>query len=456
MEYLMTYGWAILIIAVVLGALYSLGIFNGANFIGGTCIPAPGYLCSNPRLATDGILSFTYGYQGPNVTIVGFACTNSSVAPSSFSSSGSSTLEPGQEESVSVTCTLPEGSQIGTRFSGYLWVEYDQNGQSDLIAEFASISTTASTSPPSYLAVITYASGLIIVNTSDENTYKTASLGFWNSGLQPIAISPDGSKAYVGGNNGGGGYPGFIATVDLSNDVVVNAINTGVAPVAIAITPDGSKAFVTGSAGYPGLANVISLTTDTVTNDIVEAGYLNGVAVDPSGNYAYIVSWGYATVNAISTSSYLPAFKINVWVNPTQIAIASNGDTAVVAGGGYPGGITTIDLTTHAVANTLTLGGTPQEVAMSPDGSKEYVADYFGGTEGVGLITVSTSTYEVLNSLSLNTGGEQATGIAATPDGSQVFVISQNAAYIVETSNDVVVHTISGINTQGDESVAIT
>ena len=32
MEYLMTYGWAILIIAVVLGALFSLGVFNGNNF----------------------------------------------------------------------------------------------------------------------------------------------------------------------------------------------------------------------------------------------------------------------------------------------------------------------------------------------------------------------------------------------------------------------------------------
>ncbi|MGC8710478.1 MAG: hypothetical protein ACP5RF_02620, partial [Candidatus Micrarchaeia archaeon] len=32
MEYLMTYGWAILIIAVVLGALFQLGIFNASNF----------------------------------------------------------------------------------------------------------------------------------------------------------------------------------------------------------------------------------------------------------------------------------------------------------------------------------------------------------------------------------------------------------------------------------------
>jgi Concanavalin A-like lectin/glucanases superfamily len=31
MEYLMTYGWAILIIAVVLGALFSLGVFNTSN-----------------------------------------------------------------------------------------------------------------------------------------------------------------------------------------------------------------------------------------------------------------------------------------------------------------------------------------------------------------------------------------------------------------------------------------
>ncbi len=32
MEYLMTYGWAILIIAVVLGALFQLGVFNTSNF----------------------------------------------------------------------------------------------------------------------------------------------------------------------------------------------------------------------------------------------------------------------------------------------------------------------------------------------------------------------------------------------------------------------------------------
>ncbi|MGC9011056.1 MAG: hypothetical protein ACP5JN_02855, partial [Candidatus Micrarchaeia archaeon] len=32
MEYLMTYGWAILIISVVLAALFQLGVFNANNF----------------------------------------------------------------------------------------------------------------------------------------------------------------------------------------------------------------------------------------------------------------------------------------------------------------------------------------------------------------------------------------------------------------------------------------
>jgi hypothetical protein len=34
MEYLMTYGWAILIIAIVLAALFSLGIFSSSSLVG--------------------------------------------------------------------------------------------------------------------------------------------------------------------------------------------------------------------------------------------------------------------------------------------------------------------------------------------------------------------------------------------------------------------------------------
>ncbi len=54
MEYLMTYGWAILIIAIVLVALFSLGVFNSANFApkatAGACRIYRGY-AQYPQLA---------------------------------------------------------------------------------------------------------------------------------------------------------------------------------------------------------------------------------------------------------------------------------------------------------------------------------------------------------------------------------------------------------------------
>ncbi len=58
MEYLMTYGWAILIIAVVLGALFSLGVFNGSNLLGNACIAQTGFLCQSPQYV-HGILGTT-------------------------------------------------------------------------------------------------------------------------------------------------------------------------------------------------------------------------------------------------------------------------------------------------------------------------------------------------------------------------------------------------------------
>ncbi|MDE1762596.1 MAG: hypothetical protein KGH78_05440, partial [Candidatus Micrarchaeota archaeon] len=56
-EYLMTYGWAILIIAVVLGALYQLGLFGTSqNALAASCLSTAGFLCQNPTLNSSGYL----------------------------------------------------------------------------------------------------------------------------------------------------------------------------------------------------------------------------------------------------------------------------------------------------------------------------------------------------------------------------------------------------------------
>ncbi|MGC8652322.1 MAG: hypothetical protein ACP5UH_03690 [Candidatus Micrarchaeia archaeon] len=66
MEYLMTYGWAILIIAIVIAALFSLGVFSSASYMGTTCIAESGFLCSKPVLSGT-TLTLTLGqYSSTN------------------------------------------------------------------------------------------------------------------------------------------------------------------------------------------------------------------------------------------------------------------------------------------------------------------------------------------------------------------------------------------------------
>ncbi|MCW6160476.1 MAG: hypothetical protein LVQ95_05335 [Candidatus Micrarchaeales archaeon] len=78
MEYLMTYGWAILVILVVLGILYLLHVFSPNSVIGNQCIVNFGYLCQTPVMSTSGELSVLIGQNtGQNYYNIALACTAS-------------------------------------------------------------------------------------------------------------------------------------------------------------------------------------------------------------------------------------------------------------------------------------------------------------------------------------------------------------------------------------------
>ncbi len=157
MEYLMTYGWAILIIAVVLGALFALGVFSGVG-VGTACVAGPGYLCQTITLGPNGNLSFTFGQStGSLIYNIGMGCASTStsqglpnpanamvfigtsgaatpnvVANSALTSNfaGSLNLGSGATTSVSAlkcfstTANALASPAIGTSFSGALWVNY--------------------------------------------------------------------------------------------------------------------------------------------------------------------------------------------------------------------------------------------------------------------------------------------------------------------------------------------
>ncbi|MEM3236947.1 MAG: hypothetical protein QXV17_06320 [Candidatus Micrarchaeaceae archaeon] len=155
MEYLMTYGWAILIIAVVLGALFSLGVFSGSSLIGTACIAQSGYYCQN-LVYHGGNLILTFGQAtGTNwgqtyITFVpsGYAYKsyNTIYSPalsiSSYNSLGTS-FSSGQTATVTIPITSPPGPAIGTPLTGYLYVNYTISGTS-YVAQVATVSVKAS------------------------------------------------------------------------------------------------------------------------------------------------------------------------------------------------------------------------------------------------------------------------------------------------------------------------
>ncbi len=83
-EFITTYGWAIVAIVVAIGVLYSLGILNfGSNGSTG-CTVVSGFSCTKPLLYSSGALNLEMGQIGQSKTITATGCSPSSTAPTTW------------------------------------------------------------------------------------------------------------------------------------------------------------------------------------------------------------------------------------------------------------------------------------------------------------------------------------------------------------------------------------
>ena len=161
MEYLMTYGWAILIIAIVLAALFSLGIFSSSSFTGTTCIATSGFICSSP-VWTGGVLHVTLGQStGTSWSDVTFFVVPSggstptstsqvanALAANAYIQGTSSTVPAGSAMSSgqtgAYTFTLSNNATVfpttvGSSASGTMWVEYTTPSAGGLLSQVATM-----------------------------------------------------------------------------------------------------------------------------------------------------------------------------------------------------------------------------------------------------------------------------------------------------------------------------
>jgi hypothetical protein len=150
MEYLMTYGWAILIIMVVLAVLFYLGVLNPGGLTPTQCTFPAGFTCvTNKLYATTGKLYLVVGQgTGHSIMVTGINCTqntstdfsassiisygpNNNITISSGSSATLSTPSDASKTWLNVTCVLANGSNpldtnIGSLYNGKIYVKYTE------------------------------------------------------------------------------------------------------------------------------------------------------------------------------------------------------------------------------------------------------------------------------------------------------------------------------------------
>ena len=278
---------------------------------------------------------------------------------------------------------------------------------------------------------------------------------------EAIAITPDGTRAYV--TDFAGGAVSVVSTATNTQVAVIsfdpdpnNAV--GWEPWGIAVTPDGRFVYVVNFNLAHGVtvidADPTSPTYDTVVGSIAVPGsFARDLAITPDGMFAYVpfgLNSGGGGVAVISTTTNrvvatIPFVSGSV-PDVEGIAISPRGQFAYVAGFGP---LFEISVKTNTVIYTVTGLGRTFGVAISPDGRFVYVTDEEGGVVSV----IRSTNDKVVATVPV---GINPVGVAITSDGNSAYVTNagSDTVSVIDTRSSTVITTIGVGN--GPGGIAIT
>ncbi len=139
MEYLMTYGWAILIIGIVLVSLYELNVFTPSNYVSPVCTLPSGFTCAGNSLTGNGILTVNIEYTNTDpIQINQIGCNTNQTTAHITTYTSPIAMDTGENLTLTVQCYSGNSNfqgQIGSMLSGSLLVNYTdtQTGFNNLI-----------------------------------------------------------------------------------------------------------------------------------------------------------------------------------------------------------------------------------------------------------------------------------------------------------------------------------
>lgn len=285
-----------------------------------------------------------------------------------------------------------------------------------------------------------YDNTVSVIDTGTNHVVATI-----NDFSSPIgaAVTPDGAHAYIVNFN-----DNTVSVVDTATNMITASVNVPIPPESalsgIAISPDGSTAYVLAFPAGMGQTDIAVIdTASNVVTDLFDAGagpWL-GLAVTPDGTKLYAGAIFASYITAISTDPF--AVIANIYpcpstFSPFNLAITPDGTTVYVScwASTSIGVVSTASESLVGTISTAPYGDAVGGIVVTADGSKTYASVGYGGSAGF-VLDINPLTNTVSDSIptGTNSGGMAA---AMTPDGQQLYVENEglNSVSVIATATD--------------------
>ena len=214
-----------------------------------------------------------------------------------------------------------------------------------------------------------------------------------------VALSPGGDLLYVTNLYSSNPNSSTVSIINTGNLDDSYTRNVGQYPWGVAVLPNG-RAYVSNygnSTNALGSSSVVSVIDDSahgfapLPNIIIAniTGYnLMDVAATPNGNFVYVTESLAARVFKIDVNNNNSVWTIytnqlgswGVAADDSAVYVAATGN------GGPSGNVTTISTSNNAVSAPVSVGSGPQDVAMAPAGTGQFVYVGNAGSDTVSVL----------------------------------------------------------------------
>ncbi len=226
---------------------------------------------------------------------------------------------------------------------------------------------------------------------------------------------------------------GTVARGSLSGSGLGTSIAVGEVPTDVAVDATGTYAYVTNQ--FSSSIGVIDLETNTQVASIPVSGDPFRVRLSPDGSSLFVTG-NSDSLFIIDVESREITGRLGIGLDANGLAIDRTG-TRLYVSNQSDGTVSEVDLTDNTVARTITVGGHPQELVLSPGGTLLFVADETGSIQVWSLRTGSKRGNIAVP------GG--AFAMAVSPDWRQLYITSARggAIYLIDWKTGAVLKTVA-------------